>query len=371
MKYVFWILVLVSSILFCPSLLLAQSGGGDLPPVPKASPSKSKTKPAPTSKAKTPAAKTTSTRITVAKEPARIGAINFDEVVEGKIEAQTAGRIPPNVYYEEFAFSATDADLFDIEIHSNQAIIKVELLDSNKINVPLKRNEQTNSYQLNTNGSTLPTDGEYRVRVSVAPSPTLAAAIPFSLKLAHTGLTEAGYQERLQQIVKGFSPQKPDESITQLERLAQDDPKRPGAYEYLGLLYNEFKQDQVKASVAMSEALKRGGAAIFKIAHDSQWRRPNRDRKTQRMAFQDLRTNWLRISSSQIVIADFNVPDRAVLTFPREQIKEVNRVLNSPFFFIKHENKRLKPDLITFGLATPIEADMAVDIIKNILPRKE
>jgi hypothetical protein len=347
---------------------LAQSGGGDLPPVPKATSSKPKSKS--TSKAKAPPAKSTP-KLIAAKEPAKVEAISFDQTVEGKIEAQTAGRIPPNVYYQEFTFTGTDADLFEIQVNSPHAALKVEMLDANKIGIPIKREEPTGMYRLNTNGSILPSDGEYRIRVSVAPSPTLAAPIPYTLTLNHTGLTAAGYQHRLQQIVKGFSPQKPDESIGQLERLSKDDPKQAGAYEYLGLLYNEFKRDQVKAAVAMSQALKLGGAAIFKIAHDSQWRRPNRDRKTQRMAFQELKTNWLRVSTTQLVIADFNVPDKALLTFPRDQIKEVARVAPSAFLFIKHDNKKLKPDVITIALSTPIEADIVVDLIKGNLLRKE
>ena len=349
--------------------VLAQSGGGDLPPVPKASTPKPKPKPT-TSKTKAPIVKSTP-RVTAAKEPAKIDAISFDQMIEGKIEAQTAGRIPPNVYYQDFTFTSTDVDLFDLQITSAHAALKVELLDANKIMLPLKRDEHTGLYRLNTNGSILPSDGEYRVRVSVAPSPTLAAPIAYTLKLNHIGLTTAGYQHRLQQIVKGFSPQKPDEAIGQLERLVQDDAKQPGAYEYLGLLYNEFKKDQVKASVAMSQALKLGGAAIFKIAHDSQWRRPNRDRKTQRFAFQELKTNWLRVSTTQLVIADFNVPDKALLTFPREEIKEVGRVLPSSFIFIKHENKKFKPDVISLSLSTPVEADIVVDLIKGNLLRKD
>ena len=349
---------------------LAQSGGGDLPPVPKASAAKPKPKPTPTSKAKAPVAKPTP-KVMAAKEPAKVDAISFDQAVEGKIEALTAGRIPPNVYYQDFTFTGTDADLFDLQITSAHAALKVELLDANKISVPLKRDEQTGLYRLNTNGFILPSDGEYRVRISVAPSPVLAAPIPYTLKLNHTGLTAAGYQYRLQQIVKGFSPQKPDESIGQLERLVRDDPKQPGAYEYLGLLYNEFKRDQVKASVAMSQALKLGGAAIFKITHDSQWRRPSRDRKMQRLAFQELKTNWLRVSTTQLVIADFNVPDKALLTFSREQISEVNRVLPSAFIYIKHENKKIKPDVITLALTTPVEADIVLDLIKGNLLRKE
>lgn len=353
----------------------AQSGGGDLPPVPKAAAPKPKPKPTNTSKAKAPVTKATvaktGTKLMVAKEPAKVDSISFGQVIEGKIDAQTAGRIPPNSYYQDYLFTGTDADLFELQVNSPLAALKVEMLDANKISVPLKYDQPSGSYRLSTPGLILPSDGEYRVRVSVAPSPTLAAPIPFSIKLHHTGLTAAGYQYRLQQIVKGFSPLKPDESIVQLERLAQDDPKQPGAYEYLGLLFNEFKKDQVKASVAMSQALKLGGAAIFKIAHDSQWRRPNRDRKTQRMVFQELRTNWLRVSTTQLVIADFNVPDKALVTFTREEVKDTGRVPPSAFVFIKHESKKLKPDVITLSLSTPVEADIVVDLIKGNLLRKE
>jgi hypothetical protein len=350
-----------------PCATWAQGGGGDLPPVPK---STAKPKPKPTTKAKAPAAKPTP-KIVAAKEPAKVEAVSFNQLIESKIEAATAGRIPPNIYYQEFTFTGTDADLFNIQIISSQAALKVELLDANKVNLPLKREEPSGLYRLNTDGAILPADGEYRVRVSVAPSPTLAAPIPFALKLNHTGLTAAGYQHRLQQIVKGFTPQKPDESIGQLERLAQDDPNKPGAYEYLGLLYNEFKKDQVKASAAMLQALKLGGAAIFKVTHDAKWRRPNRDRQTQRVAFEELKTSWLRISTAQLVVADFNVPDKPLATFTRAQLKEVSRFLQTQFVVIRHDNKQFKPDTVVLGLNTPAEADIIVDLINGNLLRKE
>ncbi|HEX4946606.1 MAG TPA: hypothetical protein VFZ34_08090 [Blastocatellia bacterium] len=344
----------------------AQGGGGDLPPVPKTA-SKSKPKTTKT-KAATPKA---APKLLVAKEPAKVEAIAFNQLIEGKIEANTAGRIPPNVYYQEYTFTGTDADLFDIQVVSTQAAVKVELLDGNKISLPLKRDEQSGAYRLNTEGFTLPADAEYRIRVSVAPSPTLAAPIPFSLKLNHNGLTAAGYQHRLQQIVKGFQAQKPDESIGQLERLIEDDAKQAGAYEYLGLLYNEFKKDQVKASAAMLQAIKLGGAAIFKITHDAKWRRPNRDRKTQRLAFEELKTSWLRVSSTQLVIADFNVPDKALATFTRAQLKEISRFLQTQVVVVKHANKQFKPDTLALGLGTPAEADIVVDLINGNLLKKE
>jgi hypothetical protein len=297
--------------------------------------------------------------------------ISFDQAVEGKIEAQTAGRIPPNVYYQDFTFTGTEADLFKIQVGSLQASLKVEMLDGNKYIVPLKRDEQSGEYLLNTPGATLPAEGEYRVRVSVAPSPTLAAPVLFSLKLIHTGLTAEGYQQRLQAIVKGFDGQKSDETIGQLERLAQDDPKQPGAHEYLGLVYNEFKKDQVKAAAAMLQAIKLGGAAIFKIEHDSKWRRPSRDRRTQRFTFEEPKTSWLRISSDNLVLAEFQAPDKPLATVTKSQIKEVMRVLQSQVVVVKHSNKQIRVENASFSLSTPAEADMVVDLIKGTTLRKE
>lgn len=346
---------------------VAQGGSGDLPPVPKSTAStKAKPKPAST-KAKTPTPTKTATKVVAFKEPATVEPVAFNQEVAGKIDAPTAGRIPPNVFFQEFALTATDADLFTIQLNSPAASLKVELLDATKINLPLKRDEHSGAYQLATPEAVLPADGEYRVRVSVAPSPTLTAPILYALKLNHLGLTAAGYKNRLEQIVKGFSPQKVEESIGQLERLAQDDAKQAGAYEYLGLLYNEFKKDQVKASAAMLQAIKLGGAAIFKIAHDSQWRKPSRDRQTQRLTFQELKTSWLRISATSLVLADFNTPDKPLATLSKAQVKEVTRVLPSSIIVVKHNNKLFKIENVSVGLSTPAEAEMVVDLIKGNL----
>lgn len=362
----------LSPALLCSLLLVVtvfgQGGSGDLPPVPKATGTKTKAKPTPT-KTKSPAktgAPTTS-KVVAYKEPAKVEPIPFDQSVEGKIDAQTAGRIPPNVFFQEFTLQGTDADLFKIQLYSQQASLKVELLDGNKISLPLKRDEHSGEYLLATPEATLPTDGEYHVRVSIAPSPTLAAPVLFTLKVNHLGLTAAGYKNRLEQIVKGFNMQKLDEAIQQLERLAQDDPKQAGAYEYLGLVYNEFKRDQVKASAAMLQAIKLGGSAIFKIARDSQWRKPSRDRQTQRMVFQDLRTSWVKISSSQLIISDFETPDKPILTITQAQLKEASRLAPTSVVVIKHTNKLIKPDTINIALPTPIEADQVLDVIKGNL----
>ena len=193
----------------------------------------------------------------------------------------------------------------------------------------------------------------------------------YTLKVTHLGLTAAGYKHRLEQTVKGFKPQKVDESIGQLERLSQDDPKQAGAYEYLGVLYNEFKKDRVKSSAAMLQAIKLGGAAIFKITHDSQWRRPTRDRQTQRLVFPELRTSWVKISTSQLTVSDFNTPDKPTLTITRAQLKEASRFAPTSVVVLKHINKLIKPDIINFALTTPIEADQVVDVIKGNLLGKE
>ena len=141
------------------TLAVAQGGSGDLPPVPKSTSSKAKPKPAPT-KAKTTTPAKTSTKVVTFKEPTTVGPITFNQDVEGKIDEPTAGRIPPNVFFQEFALTASDADLFTIQLNSPAASLKVELLDANKISLPLKRDEHSGAYQLATPELVLPADGE-------------------------------------------------------------------------------------------------------------------------------------------------------------------------------------------------------------------
>ncbi len=361
-------LILISTI-FLSFAGFAQGGSGDLPPVPKTS-SKSKPKTVPKTKTSIKAP----VKIATAKEPSKIDTINFDKTIEGKIETATAGRMPPSTYYQEYIFNATDADLFAIELKSINSDLKLEIEDKNKNSLPLKRDEVSGDYRLNTVGFTLPESGEYRVKVLTALNTTPSTPIQYTLKFAHSGLTAEGYQARLQQIISAFNlpgERKIDETIAQLERLAQDDDKKAGAFEYLGMLYNEYKQDAPKAATAMLQAIKLGGSATFKITHDSRWRRPVVDKKLKKLVWQEQRTNWLKISAKQLVVTEFTAQDKTVVALNATQIKEVERFAQSPFASLKHTNKALKPEVIGVAFSNPAEADMAVDLIKGNLLRKE
>ena len=346
----------------------AQGGSGDLP-VPKTS-SKSKPKTAP--KAKT--AVKSPTKTATAKEPSKVEPINFDKITEGKIDAATAGRMPPSTYYQEYILNATDADLFTMELKSSNQELKLEVEDKNKNPLPLKREASTGDYRISSPDFTLPESGEYRIKVLASLNAAPSTPIQYTLKFYHIGLTAEGYQTRLQQIISAFNlpgERKIDETISQLERLAQDDDKKSGAFEYLGMLYNEYKQDTPRAATAMLQAIKLGGAATFKITHDNRWRRPVVDKKLKKLVWQEQRTNWLKISAKQIVITEFTSQDKTVIALNSIQIKEVERFAQSPFASIKHTNKTVKPELLGIAFSSPAEADMAVDLIKGNLLRKE
>lgn len=360
-------LILLSTTLLSFSTF-AQGGSGDLP-VPKTS-SKAKPKTAPKVKApvKTPV------KTATAKEPSKIETISFDKLVEGKIDATTAGRMPPSTYYQEYIFNATDADLFTMELKSINQELKLEVEDKNKNALPLKREPSTGDYRINSAEFTLPESGEYRVKVLASLNAAPSTPIQYTLKFYHIGLTAEGYQTRLQQIVNAFNlpgERKIDETIGQLERLSQDDAKKSGAFEYLGMLYNEYKQDTPKAATAMLQAIKLGGSATFKITHDSRWRRPVMDKKLKKFVWQEQRTNWLKISAKQIVVTEFTVQDKTVVALNSTQVKEVERIAQSAFASIKHTNKMLKPEILGVAFSSPAEADMAVDLIKGNLLRKE
>ena len=366
--------IIIHPILLFAALILslsifAQSGSGDLPSVPKTS---AKAKPKPVTRPKTPAK--TVPKTIVAKEPTKIDKLVFDQLMEGKIDPQSAGRIPPNTYYQEYNLSATEVDLFTIHLLSPTSGLKVEIIDASKNALPLKYDEHSGEFRLLTPSTTLPESGDYRVRVIATSTTSLATPIPYTLKFNHTGLTAAGYQERLTQIINAFNlpgERKVDEAVGQLERLTQDDPKQPGGFEYLGMIYNEYKQDLPKAAAAMLQAIKLGGAATFKITHDSRWRRPIRERKGQKMVWEDQRTSWLKISSKQLIVADFTTPTKAIATLTGLQITEVTRTPLGPFMLVKHNIKLFKPDTVVIGFTNPAEAEIAVDLIKANLLKKE
>lgn len=343
----------------------AQQGDGDLPPLPK-----SKPKTTPTTRTK--ATPRPTPRVPTFREPASLPPLAFNQPMDGGLDGQTAGRIPPGTYFNEHLLTATTSDLFTIQLQSANPSLTVQLTDNNRMDVPLVRDERTGVYRVKNADGVVPADGEYRVRVlvnaSAPPQPIL-----YKLTVTRTGLTEAGYAARLDQIIKDFNAQRDvNAAASRLEALTKDDPNRPGAFEYLGVLYIESSGDLVKATTAMTQAIKLGGAALFRITHDSRWRRPEREGRGPglKIAWPDARTNWLKIYKDKLVITDLVDEKKNLLELGGAQIQNFGRVAISPVVFIKHNLRTLRPDNISFSVRNPPEAELVVDLINNFVAHK-
>lgn len=341
----------------------AQTGSGDLPPPPKskaktATPTRTRPTPKPTPKVPT------------FREPASFEPIKFNQSADGGIDGQASGRIPPGTFFNEYVLKLTTADLFAIQLQSANPALTIQLTDNNRMDVPLARDERTGVYKVKAAEGTVAADGDYRVRVLVNASGPPPQPILYSLTVKRTGLTEAGYRARLEQIVADFNGRRdPASSLRSLEALAADDPNRPEAYEYLGVLYLEHSNDLVKATTAMTGAIQRGGAATFRVLHDSRWRRP--EGRPPNLAWTDQRTDWLKIYKDKLVIADFTDQQKKLLEFTGAQIQNFFHPPAGPVVAVKHTLRQIKPDTISFGLRNPPEAELVFDLINDFVAQKK
>jgi hypothetical protein len=356
--------ILLASLLLSACLSArAQEGSGDLPVPPKA-------------KAKT-AARTKPTarptpRIPTFREPASIAAIEFNQPVNGGLDGQASGRIPPGTYFNEHRLTVTTADLFAIQLQSANPALTVQLTDNSRMDVPLMRDERTGAYKLRSAEGVVPSDGEYRVRVLVNASGPPPQPILYALTVNRTGLTDEGYDARLGQIVSDFnSARDAGAALPKLEALAKDDPRRAAAHEYLGVLYLEHGDDIVKATAAMAQAIKLGGAAMFRVTHDSRWRRPERERRGQKVTWLEPRTSWLKIYKDKIVVADYADPQKAVFEIAGPQVERFGRLPVLPIIGIEHTNKQVKPERFSFGARNQPEAELVVDLISNHVTQRK
>jgi len=342
----------------------AAQGSGDLPPLPK-------TKPKTVTKPKTPAK--AGNKTATSREPTNIVPIKFNQLTEGSIEAQAAGRIPPQTYYNEYTFAATSADLFDLQLQTTQPNLIVQILDANRGELPLTRDQRTGLFRLGTPDKVLPADGEYRVRVVAQLQAAPTAPLLYSLTVKRTGLTQAGYDKRLGEILTAYDAsgaRDAELAVTKLEQLAADDPSKATAYEYLGMLYLNHRGDRVKAADALLQAIKKGGAATFKITHDSRWRQPSKARPATGIEWPEQRSDWLKIKEGQLSIVDAATEGQKTLfTLNAAQIKEANK--RTPLIIAIKHKIQLKPDTIIFAAKNMAEGEMIAELIKTYVTRKE
>lgn len=312
-----------------------------------------------------PSAKTTPTPKPGTKAPAKPAApvtptLAFDQEVKGRIDPRGSEKATGGGLFEDHILNAKSDDLLTFQLLSAEANLSLQILDKDKIEVPVARN-QAGAFKINTPSGGLPADGEYRVRVVGAAGKT---AVPFSLKVVRVGLTPIAYNERFNQIIinyKDSDPASVEETLAKLEELTKADSSKPSAFEFLGIIYLYNKPDIAKAEQAMDQAIKLNGAAVVKISYDSQWRRMARLRNGK-TGWEDARTGWLRIRPGQVEVTD---PSNKVLaTVPGAQIKELSKILtaNSNLITVTGERRQF---VFEPGSGKQEEADLVIKLVQT------
>lgn len=350
---------------------VSAQGSGDLPPVTKGKPA-----PTPKGKATTPKTNPAATPTTVTetkpssltRKPANVPALAFNQPVVASLEGQGSGRLPTGHYYNEFTLNAKASDLLSIQFQPDLPVLALRIYDNARGELPIVKDAMTGDYRFDTSTGTVPADGEYRVRVINA-SEEKKPIGAYRLVIVRTGMTEAAYEARLRQISQGFKASEAasvDATIKQLEELSAEDAKKPGAFELLGVIYLNHKNDSDKAATQMEQAIKLGGAGVFKISYDSQWRRPKR--MPAGFVWEDAKTAWLRIQDASLAVADAANPNQPISTTAGSQITKVERLPVLPVVTVQLASRRL----LQFSPASKnaAEADLIVRLLQSHVVRK-
>src|SRR5262249_42532855 len=145
----------------------------------------------------------------------------------------------------------------------------------------------------------------------------------YTLTVKRTGLTDAGYDARLQTIVQLFNAAKDvNETEHQLLQLSEDDPSRPGAYEMLGVIYAVHRKDFAKTEQAMEKAISLKGSATFKVTHD-QVPGKKLSKKGDTYEFPEPRDALLKISSGQLSLIEVATGQPIVFSVSGSQIRDL------------------------------------------------
>jgi hypothetical protein len=345
------LLVLILFLSFIAALsVYAQSGSGALPPV----------KPTPTPKGGKPAKPATPSAPAAPVTPT----LDFGEELKGRLDTRASEKGASGSYFEEYILNARSEDLLTFRIESENQSLGLQILDKDKAEVAVAKDPATGEFKIKTSSGGLPSDGEYRLRVTGAPSGR--NAIPFSLKVTRVGLTNAAYDQRFSKLYFAFKEDDAasvDETLSKFEGLAKDDPNRPTTFEMLGIIYLYNRHDVQKAEQAMEQAIKLKGAAVVKITYDSQWRRIARLR-SGKFDWEDARAGWIRIRPGEIVLTD--PTNKTLASLKGAQIKELSKIVTSTSFMVQitAENVR-RPFIFAPGSKQSAEADLVVKLITN------
>lgn len=332
------------SLLIVSATAWAQGGDAVLP-----APTKGKPAPAPKPKTAAPKsntgnttpnstseAKNSGTKATaLTKRPATVAALAFNQAVVASLEAASAGRLASGHYYNEYTLTAKASDWLAIQYQPDSPALTLRVYDAAQNELPIVKDSMTGDYRFDTPTGTVPQDGEYRVRV-LNTSDEKKAAGAYTLKFVRSGMTEAAYEAQLQKISAGFKAAdaaSADAVLQLLDQLIADDANKPGAYELQGVLYLLYKNDTAKATAQMEQAIKLGGAAMFKVHYDSQWRRPKRT--PAGMVWEDPRVAWLRLYDGKAALVDVHNPNQVVSTVQGNQLNKVERLPVAPIINVQ------------------------------------
>jgi hypothetical protein len=261
--------------------------------------------------------------------------LTFNQEVNASLDAQSSGRIATGSYYNEYVLNAKASDLLALQFQPDNPALVLRIYDAARTELPIVKDSMTGDYRFDTPTGTVPTDGEYRVRV-LNTSEDKKAAGAYTLKVIRSGMTEAAYEAQLQKVAGQFNSgdaANVDATLKQLDQLIAEDANKPGAFELLGVIYLNHKGDLAKAESNMEQAIKLGGAALFKIAYDGQWRRPKRVGQT--FEWEDAKQAWLRVHEGKAILADPNNPQQNIFAVPAAQIRSIERIAAAPIITVQ------------------------------------
>jgi hypothetical protein len=307
----------------------------------------------------------------VTRAPASITPVAFNQLVTGGLDPQKSGQIKVGIYYDDFSVTLSEADLFTIFLQSANPALAVQLYEKEGKGLPTLRDPRSGEFKLDTPGGTVPKVGEYHVRVVGAVDPSIGP-IGYTLRLNRTGLTEAGYQARLQAITAAFnSPDSKniDDTISSLEKLTSDDGNQPGAWELLGVMYLYHKNDQAKAAAAMDKAIALKGAAVFRVTYDPLPGRRANKKPDGQYDFVDPKSGWLRIMPDRLMLVDAANEAAHVLNLSSSQIKEVTpSKMNTLSVILLKSVDQSRPYAFTPASKSQPEIDLILKTIRQHVP---
>jgi hypothetical protein len=285
---------------------------------------------------------------------------------KGKLDPKTSGKNASGSLYEEMILKAESEDSLSFRIKSNDPSLNtslgLQIFGKNNAEVAVAK-ASPGEFKIATPTGGLPANGDYRVRVTCPAD--CRSAVPFTIKVDRLGLTATAYNERFSKIYEKYNEKDPasiEETAVKLERLAKEAPNYPTAFERLGIIYLESRNDIGKAEWAFAQAIKTGGVARFAITYDGKWRQMTKLRSGD-TGFEDKRTGWLRIKAGALTLHD--AKDKMLVTMTGQQVQELSKTLAITYSMVQITSNTRKTYIIAPERMRQVDADLLVKLIQN------